>query len=93
MTEEQLEKGKELKERMNNIKSIIASLRVETSNHINFTQSIPGTEIRNISISVSGNEVSELDKSIRIVLEATKHTILSIYKRELNKIEQEFKNL
>ena len=93
MTEEQLEKGKELKERMNNIKSIIASLRIETANPIQFTQSIPDKEIRNVNISVSGNEASELNKSIRIVLEATKSTILSIYKRELNKIEQEFKNL
>lgn len=93
MTEEQLEKGKELKERMNDIKSIIASLRVETSNSIYFTQSIPNTEIQNVNISVSGNEASELNKSIRIVLEATKDTILSLYKRELNKIEQEFKNL
>ena len=93
MTEEQLEKGKELKERMNNIKSIIASLRVETSNTIHFAQSIPNTEIRNVNIVVSGNEASELNKSIRIVLEATKNTILSIYERELNKIEQEFNNL
>ena len=93
MTVEQLEKGKELKERMNNIKSIIASLRVETANPIHFAQSIPNTEIQNVNIVVSGNEASELNKSIRIVLEATKDTILSLYKRELNKIEQEFKNL
>lgn len=93
MTEEQLEKGKELKERMNDIKNIIASLRVETSNTIHFAQSIPNTEIRNVNIVVSGNESSELNKSIRIILEATKSTILSLYKRELNKIEQEFKNL
>ena len=93
MTVEQLEKGKELKERMNNIKSIIESLRIETANPIQFTQSIPNTEIRNVNISVSGNEASELNKSIRIVLEATKDTILSLYKRELNKLETEFNNL
>jgi hypothetical protein len=46
-----------------------------------------------LEICVSSNEPNDFKKSLRIVLEATKQTILSLYERELQRLEKVFENI
>lgn len=93
MTTVQLIKANGIQKDINEIKREIISLKTESKYPINFTQTINDSQIPNVNISVKADEVEEYRKSIRVVLEATKQTILSIYERELQRLEKEFQNI
>lgn len=93
MTTKQLEIANELIKEIKDVKSIIDSLRAETDREIGFTQTLPQQNIQNINLEVIAEEQKEYRKSLRVVLEATKQTILSIYERELQRLEKEFQNI
>lgn len=93
MTKEQLDRAKELENVIYKYKNIIDSLKCESERDIRFSQYVEPQNLSNIDIISESNNTNELDKSIRIVLEATKQTILSLYERELNKLETELNNL
>lgn len=95
MTKEQLYRAKQLEDAIRKHKNVINSLKCESDRQIRFLQAVEPQDISNIDITAESNKknTNDLDKSIRIVLEATKQTILSLYERELNKLETEFNNL
>ena len=93
MTTEQLIKANRIQKDINEIKREIISLKTESLHPICFTQIITGSEIPNISISAKADEFEEYRKSLRVVLETTKQTILSVYERELQRLEKKFQNI
>jgi hypothetical protein len=93
MTTTQLLKATGIQKNISDIKKEISALKAETIYPINLTQSVPVQDIPNVNISVKADEHIEYRKSLRVVLEATKQTILSIYERELQRLEKEFENI
>ena len=93
MTEGQLQKANGLAPKIAHVKTIISALSVETTNPIGFAQTNSSGTIPNVQLNISDNEPEEFRKSIRVVLEATKQTIKSIYERELERLQREFENI
>ena len=92
MTQEQLQKANQLNEKRKEITKILRILTTDSPNEIGIEQRMPAG-IGNLSLFAEKDSDTEIGRSVRVVLEATKQTIRSLYERELEKIENEFKSL
>jgi len=93
MTQEQLKAANELYERIGVFKNIINSLSMECGGEISIAQAYSSRDVPDMKLSVAANPTSQLGQSVRIILEATKRTLLSIHERELCKLEKEFEKI
>ena len=92
MTQEQLQKANQLNEKRKEITKILRTLTTDSSAAIGIVQQMPsGTD--NLALYAGKDSDTEIGRSVRVVLEATKQTIKSLYEREREKIENEFKSL
>lgn len=90
MTEDALKRGNEIKNRLEALKADLCRMVADGSFIFIQRQRDRGDDM---TIQVTREPISELDKHVRTVLLATKQTIRSMYELEIAKLEDELKKL